>query len=113
MSPPEVATEKSDKWFTESIFSGPLAHIGLEETGDTISAGQCNAEHGIATSCLQPLTTPSPDPWVCVLHKPAEQASEGSFNHVVWEGQHQIVVPDIVCATPEIADDQKLRTISG
>jgi len=85
----------------------------LGETGDTISAGQCNAEHGIATSWLQPLTTPSPDPGVCILHKPAEQASGRSFNHVVWQGQHQLVVPDIVCATPEGADDQKFRTISG
>ena len=65
------------KWYKERLPIGDMVHIGLEKTANTVSAGQANAEHGIATSWMEPAETPASKPGVCVLHKAG--GSDGSL----------------------------------
>ena len=51
------------KWFREQVPFGPTRHVGLENTEDTISAGQVNSERGVETSWLAPEEIPSNKTW--------------------------------------------------
>ena len=37
----------------------------------------------------------------------------GKFSHVVIEGSHQILLPDVVANTPEVADDDSFMWVTG
>ena len=104
----------SKVWYNESLPVGVLRHVGLEATQDTISAGQANAQTGVQTSWISPEPIPSLVPGPVVLHEPAEQSGDADIpNHIIWEGSHRILIPSIVANTPELADSQRFRTISG
>ena len=63
------------KWFREQLPFGPTFHLGLENTADTISAGQGNCERGVETSWLAPEEIPSNKPGPCVLHLPSGETA--------------------------------------
>ena len=89
-------------------------HIGLDDTQDTISAGQANRDLGIETSWLTPAVVPSSSPGPCLLHyADSSCSSEKEYNHIIWTGRHQIIAPKIVSNTPELADDQEFRLLEG
>jgi hypothetical protein len=96
----------TQKWFVERLPTGDSVHVGLENTDDTISAGQQNAEHGVETSWLSPSVVPANRPGTCILHKPAKRAAcNDKGNHVIWYGKHEVLIPSIVANTPELCDD--------
>lgn len=101
------------KWYRESLPFGETLHVGLEDTSDTIAAGQINAEKGVETSWLAPLQVPSNKPGTCVLHAPASEVDGDSWNHVVWQGSHKVLVLKIVANMPEVRDDQTFETVLG
>ena len=87
---------------------------GLKNTEDTISAGQVNCARGVETSWLAPEEIPSNKPGPCVLHLPsAETAADQERNHVIWEGVHRVLVPQVVANTPEVKDDQEFFDVVG
>ena len=95
------------QWFKEALPFGQTLHIGLADTPDAISAGQVNAERGIETSWLAPPEVPASKPGMCILHKPSDDIdADQDFNHIVWQGSHEILIPEIVANTPEVRDDQ-------
>ena len=92
---------------------GSMLHVDLKGTADTISAGQANAEKGVETSWLAPTDVPSDAPGECILHRAKPSTSSDAWNHVVWEGQHEVLNTEIVSNTPEIRDGQSFKTIRG
>ena len=74
----------SNTWVDEQVPMGTMRHIGLEQTADTISAGQANQETGTETSWLAPEIVPSRSPGKIILHKAVEpQPGSAVFNHVI------------------------------
>jgi hypothetical protein len=105
---------ESKTWFREKLPMGTMRHIGLKATADTISAGQANAEKGVATSWLAPATVPSTSPGECLLHKSVPSTSSSqNWNHIVWEGEHEILNTEIISNTPEVKEGQRFVKIRG
>ena len=98
---------RTNAWVEEFLPWGSVDHVGLDETQNTLSAGQHNAELGVETSWLAPenpgLNSICGD---CILH-----SSDGG--HVIWSGSHRVQKTAIRCRTPEIQDDDEILTISG
>ena len=105
---------ESKTWYREKLPMGTMRHIGLKNTANTISAGQANAELGVATSWLAPAMVPSTSPDDCVLHRSTPSTSSGqNWNHIVWEGEHEILNTEIISNTPEVRDGQRFVKIKG
>ena len=100
---------QTSAWFKERLPHGESMHVGMAETADTISAGQANMEHGVETLWIEPGSTPADRPGQCILRKRVP----GKFSHVVIEGSHQILLPDVVANTPEVADDDSFMQVTG
>jgi len=98
---------KTNKWIHENLAWGELDHIGLDETSNTLSSGQRNAELGVETTWMAP-PAPGPDSdcGTCVLHR-----SDGG--HVVWSGTHQVQLPSIRSRTPEVSDNAPILNLRG
>ena len=98
---------KTNVWIDESLPWGELRHVGLEHTTNTASAGQHNAELGIATSWLEPpVTGHDAECGPCLVHK-----SDGG--HIVWGGAHRFQKACIRGRTPEFSDAQQIKIIDG
>ena len=103
----------SSTWVDEITPMGAMRHIGLANTANTLSAGQANQETGTETSWLAPREVPSTSPGQVVLHKAVKHQKFNEFNHVVWSGVHEVLVPTIVANTPEVGDGQSFEKLSG
>ena len=98
----------TDAWFKEQLPHGESIHVGMEATTDTISAGQANAEHSVETLWVGPGSdTNGPGP--VVLRKPVA----GRFSHVVIEGEHDVLCPEVIANTPEVSDSDCFTRVSG
>ena len=98
---------KTDNWIHESLACGEVDHVGLDETSNTLSSGQHNAELGVETTWMAPPTPgPTSECGTCVLHR-----SDGG--HVVWSVAYQVQMPSIRSRTPEVSDNAPILILNG